>query len=270
MQPELLGRLPTSIRSLVGQIESHCEREVCIRYREDPFREHEYLPKPDGGCVRITREGGARILVHFEGTTLAELGVEYWLQPPAQLVIVAHELLHLKHFLVDSAVFSMKYLDWDPGVAPTKFGDIYNLIDSIEHIHVYRGLQGFGLADPSVENVRNLLSVLSSVPAGLPRRAVGMMSWLQASLCFPRTLQGFAVARLLEVDLLDDARKLEAAVRPLLKETRIRFALACIQAIGIPTEDIEFNSHHKINGEWRNGRQRFQSNRRIAAVRLQQ
>ncbi|MGA2145708.1 MAG: hypothetical protein ABSH49_12190 [Bryobacteraceae bacterium] len=269
MQPELLGKLPTAIRSLVDQIESHCEREICIRYRDDPFQEHEYLLKPDGGCVRITREGGARILVHFEGTTLAELGVEYRLKPPVQLVILAHELLHLKHLLVDGAVFSMRYLDWDPG-APNKLGDIYNLIDSIEHIHVYRRLQGFGLADPSVENVRNLLSALSSVPVGLPRRAVGLMSWLQASLCFPQTLREFAMARLLEVDLLDDARKLEAAVRPLLKENRIPFALACIQAIGIPTEDMEFNSHHKINGEWRNGRQRVQSNRRIAAARLGQ
>jgi hypothetical protein len=117
---------------------------------------------------------------------------------------------------------------------------MYNVLDYIEHLFVYREMSALGMSDAaSREGLRAHLSTVPYLPSGLCRRIVGLTGWLQVSCCFPNDLRSFAAARLIETDLWEDAHKLEAIAGPLLKQNRIPLISACLQAIGIGPQYVE-------------------------------
>ena len=125
---------------------------------------------------------------------------------------------------------------------------LYNVLDYLEHIFVYRGMTAFGLNNPrGAEGLRSLLESVWYQPAGLARRIIALMAWLQVCFCFPE-LKEFAIARLLEVDLLEDARKLEATVLPLLKGDRLPLISECLKAIGLRPPDVRLGFYQRRTG----------------------
>lgn len=236
---------------MVGQIETCCGLEVCIGYKADLHAgDSEIFALPSGEAVRVEKAGGARTITRFNGDQLEEIGFEHCLNP-LTVPVATHELLHLEHILVDQAVVPMRYLPGF-GIDDANTG-MYNVLDYIEHLFVYREMNALGVSDAaSRESLRARLSTISYLPAGPCRRIVGFMGWLQVSYGFPE-LRSYAVARLIEADLLDDARKLERTAKASLKQDRIPLIAACLQGVGIGPHYVELSFYRRHNGKWRVG-----------------
>ena len=129
---------------------------------------------------------------------------------------------------------------------------LYNVLDYIEHMFVYREMTAFGLRNTVIiDGLHELMGAVSYQPAGLCRRIVGLMGWLQACFCFPQELKAFAAARLLEVDLFDDARKLGATVGPLLEKDRIQLIIESLKMIGFRPQHVTLGRYQRNDGKWR-------------------
>jgi hypothetical protein len=246
------SQLPERACDLVNQIETYCGLELCARYNANlQASDPKTFAKPSGEAVRIGRIVWARTITKFTGDQLEEIGIEYC-QDPLTVQVVTHELLHLRHILVDQAITRMKYLE-GLGIDDST-GGLYNVLDYIEHLFVFREMKALGLNEPvSALGLQEQMSAVWYLPAGLCRRIVGLMGWLQACFCFPNQLKTFVAARLLEIDLLDDARKLEAATGRLLKQDRMPLIIECCKLIGIPPQYVELGFYQRNNGKWRAG-----------------
>lgn len=249
MDPTFSSQLPGKVRALVDQIEACCGLKVCIRYNDCLQADGpKVFAIPSGGAVRVEKVGGAHTIIKFNGDKLEEIGIEHCLDP-LTVPVATHELLHLKHVLVDQAISRMRYL---PGLGiDDSTGGLYNVLDYIEHLFVFREMNTLGLSDAdSKESLRAQMSTISYLPAGPCRRIVALMGWLQVCFCFPNELKPFAAARLIEADLLDDARKLEGIARTRLKQDRIPLIDACLQVVGISPQYVELGCYRQQDGKW--------------------
>jgi hypothetical protein len=247
----VLNQLPQMAKELLHQLETYCGLEFQILYNPDlQGHEPEIFASPGGDAIRLASVGMAHNITKFEGDQLVKIGIEHCMDP-LTVEVVAHELLHVKHIVLDRAITRMEYCK-QLGLDLAN-GGMYNVLDYVEHIFVYRGMTAFGLNNPGgAEGLRSLLKSVWYQPAGLPKRIVALMAWLQVRFCFPEVRE-FAIARLLEVDLLEDARKLEATVRPLLKVDRIPLMSECLKAIGFRPPDVKLGFYQRQGGRWRLG-----------------
>ncbi len=244
-----LTQLPPKAKDLLHQLETYCGLEFQVIYNPDLHgREPEILASSDGSALRIGKDGLAHNITHFEGDRLVNIGIEHCMDP-LTVEVVAHELLHMKHILLDQTITKMEY---SPRVGlDSANSGLYNVLDYIEHIFVYRGMTALGLTNPEgAAGIRLLLTTLWHQPAALQKRIIGFMSWLEVCFCFPE-IKEYAAARLLEANLFDDASKLEARVRPELRTNRLAIISYCLQAIGLQPQDVTIGMYQRHEGKWR-------------------
>jgi hypothetical protein len=131
MDVKFKNELPPKVRDLVNQIEGYCGLELSIRYDASLKADGpKIFARPNGEAVRVEKVGVAHTIIKFNADALAEIGIAHCEEPLAASII-AHELLHLKHILVDQVITRMQYL---PGFGlDDSNGGFYKVLDYIEH-----------------------------------------------------------------------------------------------------------------------------------------
>ena len=100
----VLNQLPQKANELLHQLEIYCGLKFQILYDPD-LRGHEpeVFASPGGDAIRVAKEGMARIITKFEGDQLVKIGIEHCMDPLV-VEVVAHELLHVKHIVLDQTI----------------------------------------------------------------------------------------------------------------------------------------------------------------------
>lgn len=244
MQTRYLRRLPESVRGLVGAIEERAACEVAVELSPR-------LCGCGGGSFEVL---GEVAVVLGEGPALEAVRICVAREVTPELL--THELLHLKYMLLEGSP-RLRYLDSALGAFHDRYGIGINIGDRVEHAVLYAEMEQIGFANGRWTpggGIRGLIARslmdLDSYTPGIPRRAAGLLTWLQVRKCFP-TLTDHAAGALSRFGLLADAERLAHALDAYPDWNRDRPAvLACCAAeIGMPRDGIELRAFRNF-GRW--------------------